>query len=238
MKQIIIIGSVALLTAVSVDAQVVALNPTTMVGYAGVAAAGRQAQRSVGPRITARSALRSPGPTTASAAQLSFRPSATVRQQVYARTLAAMRNEDPKEIAELRQLLDSGIVARDSTNYLRRYGLSPTNVADATALYLAQAWLTTRGSAGDPTSAQMRGLRDQVAAAFAATPGMTQASDTTKQEIAESNLLQAMFASMLANRAAKEPGFAPVARRAAARGVQATYRIDLLSLNLTDQGLR
>jgi hypothetical protein len=107
-----------------------------------------------------------------------------------------------------------------------------------TTLYLATAWLATRASSADPTVAQMQGLRRQVAATLASMPTMARASNAVKQEWAEANLIQATFASMAANEAARNPAYAAKARPAMARGVMALYRIDLLRMNLTNQGLR
>ena len=221
-------------------AQITALNPTTMIGYAGTAAAGTQARRSIGSRIASRRALpiAARSAPAATATSFAYQPEAGVRQQVYDRAVANARKANPADAAKLKQVLDSGAMRKEVAGYLSKYGMSANNVADTTALYLATAWLATRASAADPTPAQMRGLRTQVASVMAGMPDMASASNSVKQEIAEANILQASFASLMANRAAADPKLAPQVRSAVIKGVQSSYQMDLGSLELTNDGLR
>lgn len=217
---------------------ILALNPTTMIGYAGTTAGNAYAQRKVGARLTTRAPARSAVSPAQAIARTSFRPNAAVRNQVYARTVAKAQQVSPADAAKLRQLLASGKFHAEAASYLARYGMSANNVADATAMYLASAWFASRGNNGDPTPAQMAGLRRQIALAMATTAEMVRASDATKQEIAEASLLQAMFSGSLAEAAARDPAGSAQYRTAAIRGVKASYQIDLSRLNLTAQGLR
>ena len=228
----------AIATSVAVDAQVMALNPTTMVGYAGVAAAGQHARRQIGSRIVQRRA----GPTSIAPAQAlaraNFRPNPAVRNQVYARTVALAQKMSADDAAKLRAFFASGKFRVEISKYMAPYSMSANNVVDATALYLASAWYASRANGGDPTSTQMRGLRRQVALAMASTPGMLTASDALKQEIAEASLIQAMFSGSLANEGARNPAASGPLRVAAVNGVKASYQIDLSRMNLTAQGLQ
>jgi hypothetical protein len=223
---------------VPASAQVFALNPTTMVGYAGVAAAGQHARRQIGTRIAQRQPARSTVSPAQVVARASFRPNAAVRNQVYARTVALAQKSDPAGAAKLRELFASGKFHAEAAKYMAPYGMSANNVVDATALYLASAWYASRANGGDPTRAQMQGLRRQVALAMAATPGMLTASDALKQEIAEASLIQAMFSGSLANEGAKNPAASGPMRAAAVNGVKASYQIDLSRMNLTANGLQ
>ena len=212
-----------------------ALDPTTMIGFAGTVAADQIARREFGTRIAQRRPTRA---QSVRPVQFAYRPSAAVRKQVYARAIARAQKVSPTEAPKLREALLSGRVARETASYLGRYGMSATNVADTTALNLALSWLATRASAADPTRAQMIGLRNQVAATFAATPAFARASDAIKQDLSEANIIEAAFASNIANAAARDPRLAAMARPAVAKGVMALYGIKLLKLNLTPQGLR
>lgn len=235
-RLLVIAGSAAALApAAPASAQVMALNPTTMIGFAGTVAADKHARQQMGARIAQR--RRAPA-ASVRPAQFVYKPSAAVRQQVYARAVAQTQKTSPSEAPKLRDALMSGKVARDTASYLGRYGMSATNLADTTALYLATAWYATRGSNADPTRAQMIGLRNQVAATYATLPGFARASDATKQELSEANIIQAIFAGSIANAVAKDPKFAAVARPAVAKGVMNLYGLNLLKLNLTSQGLR
>ena len=226
--------------ALPASAQVFALNPTTMVGYAGTAAAGSYARRQIGTRIVQR---RAPAarPTVAPAqalARANFRPVPAARNQVYARTVALAAKMNAGEAATLRAFFASGKFRAGIIKYMAPYGMSPNNVVDATALYLASAWYASRANGGDPTRAQMNGLRRQIALAMADTPGMLSASDALKQEIAEASLIQAMFSGSLATEGAKNPAASGPMRAAAVNGVRASYQIDLSRMNLTANGLQ
>jgi hypothetical protein len=232
-------GTVAVIGAgAPAAAQVFALNPTTMVGYAGVAAAGQHARRQIGTRIAQRQPVRTSVSPAQVVARASFRPNPAVRNQVYARTVALAGKMSADDAAKLRGLFASGKFRTEITKYMSPYGMSPNNVVDATALYLASAWYASRANSGDPTPAQMRGLRRQVALAMAATPGMLTASDALKQEIAEASLIQAMFSGSLAIEGAKNPAASGPMRAAAVNGVKASYQIDLSRMNLTANGLQ
>lgn len=228
----------ALCGAAPAGAQVMALSPTTMIGYAGTSAAGQQARRQLGSRLATRavrptaSGLSS---TPAAAASLRYRPDAAVRQQVYGRAIAQIERSSPGDAALVRRQLTSGAVRREVSAFLGRYGMSADDVADTTALYLASAWLASRGSAGNPSAAQMRGLRAQVAASMGP---IAQAGNATKAEIAEANIVQTAFTSNAANDAAKDPSYAPKVRAAVVKAVRDAYQMDLSQLDLTAQGLR
>jgi hypothetical protein len=236
-----LIGTLAML-APSAAAQdvVMALDPTLMTGWSGVAAAGEYAKQDFGTRLSRSSARRSSLAATPArpAASLAFRPDAAVRQQVHQRVLANIRKSNPQDAAYLKKVFESGAMRQKVSSYMRRYGMSIDNVADTTALYLATAWLATRADAGDPTPAQMRGLRAQVAGTWASMPQFGNATNAMKQEIAEANVIFATFAGEFAGRAARDPKLAAVVRRNTIANVRDSYQMDLSRLNLTSAGLR
>ena len=240
MKSIaIILAASALVVAPPAAAQdaVMALNPTLMVGTTGTYATDNGGiRRRVGARLQSR---RAAVPVRgAPAGRLTFRVNPAIRQQVHSRAVAQLQRVNAGEAAKLRQILASGSLNREANGYLAKYGMSQNNLADTTALYLALASIGSRGSNGTPTRAQMVGLRNQLAASMFATPEFARASDATKQELSEANIVQAGLLSSLANEAARNPSFAPTARNAIVQGAKATYGINLLPMNLTNQGLR
>lgn len=215
-----------------------ALDPTTMIGFAGTVAADQHARRTFGSRIASRSAIRASSARPAGVANLRYRPSPAVRQKVQARAVAQLQRSSPEEAAKLRNLLSSGQVRREVATYLSRYGMSVDSLVDTTTLYLAMSWYAVRANSGDPTRAQMLGLRNQVAETMAATPEFTRASDAVKQEIVEANIIQASFSSALANAAARDRKLAPMVRNSVGKGVMSTYQMNLLDLDLSSRGLR
>ena len=173
-------------------------------------------------------------------ARTNFRPDPAVRARVYARSVAVARRAGAtaRNLDRYRQILMSGKLRNEVSGILARYGMSPNNLVDATALYLAAAWLAVHGDNGAPTAAQMRGLRAQLAAAMTASPAILAASDTGKQELAEANIVQASLASSAVDSAEKNPAAAGRVRASVAGWVRDSYQIDLTRMTLTPQGLR
>lgn len=231
----------ALATAPALHAQVMALSPTTMVGYAGTTAAGAHARRQIGARMSAPSA-RAQQPAGVSAAQVvartNYRPDPAVRQQVYARTVAQVQKANPADAAKVKQLLESGQIRNEVAGYLAKNGMSANSLVDTTALYLAYAWIAAQGRNDDPTPAQLKGLRIQVARTFANMPQLLAADNSLKQELGEANIIQASLSSALGNQIVQNPGIAGKARAAVVQGVKSAYQIDLSRMQLTANGLR
>ncbi|RZF59160.1 hypothetical protein EWE75_23215 [Sphingomonas populi] len=169
---------------------------------------------------------------------LTYRSDAALRQKYFAQFVAKTRQSDPAGAAKLQQVLANENVIGKIQAGIAPYGMSTNNVADASAVYLAYAWMATRADDRDPTRAQMLGLRNQLAAAMATNSAFASASNAVKQEVAEANLIQGLMAGQLAALAKQDPAVRGKIRAAVARGAKATYGFDLLSLNLTDQGLR
>lgn len=234
-------AGVALATAPALQAQVMALSPTTMIGYAGTTAAGTHARRQIGAQLATPRA-RAQAPAGISAAQVvartNYRPDPAVRQQVYARAIASVQKTSPADAAKMKQLLTSGQIRNEVAGYLAKNGMSANSLVDTTALYLAYAWIAAQGRNDDPTPAQLKGLRAQVARTFANMPQLLAADNALKQELGEANILQASLSSALANQMVQNPGIAAKARAAVVQGVKSTYQIDLSRLQLTANGLR
>ncbi|MEG3175323.1 DUF6683 family protein [Sphingomonas sp. RB3P16] len=184
----------------------------------------------------AHSAPRRAGPVAR--ANLTYRPNAALRQKHFAQFVAKARRQDPAGAAKLQQVLATENVIGKVQAGIAPYGMSTNNVADASAVYLAYAWMATRADDRDPTRAQMLGLRNQLATAMANNPGFARASDATKQEVADANLVQGLMAGQLAALAKRDPAARGRIRSAVAQGARTTYGLDLLSLDLTAQGLR
>jgi hypothetical protein len=169
---------------------------------------------------------------------LGYRPDPALRRKHFAQFVAQARRQDPVGAAKLQQVLANENVIGTIQAGITPYGMSCNDVADAATVYLAYAWMATRANDQDPTRAQMRGLRSQVATAMARNPAFAHATNAAKQEVADANLVQALLAGQLAAHAKQDPASRDKIRAAVARGAKSSWGIDLLSLNLTGQGLR
>jgi hypothetical protein len=196
----------------------------------------RQLQRRSG---TPAPKTRSAPPVSAAAvrARLNFRADPTLSRRIVGAYIGRIRAGDPVTADQLQRSFAAQPVATMAGKWLRPYGMSPANAADAAAAYLSTAWLVAHGSNGDPTRAQIVGLRDQLARAMAGTPALLNASDVTKQEFAESLLIQAAVNGALLQGAGGNRARAREVSATVARSVRSSFGIDLLRSRLTAQGL-
>lgn len=181
-----------------------------------------------------------PAPTVSAAAvraRLSFHPDPALSRRVMAAYIGRVRAGDPATASQLQRSFAAQPVAAMAGKWLRPYGMSPTNAADAAAAYLSTAWLVAHGNNGDPTRAQIVGLRDQLARAMAGTPALLNASDATKQEFAETLLIQAAVNGALLQGAGSDPDRVKQVSATVARSVRSTFGIDLQRSRLTATGL-
>ncbi|MBE9604345.1 hypothetical protein IAI18_05670 [Acetobacteraceae bacterium H6797] len=172
------------------------------------------------------------------AAKLTYTPSMELRRANFARFVEKTRANDPELAANMEKLFAERDVMKLADDWMAPYGMKSDNVADTMAVYLANAWLATRGRTDDPSPEQMRGLKAQMAAAALATPQFASATDAVKQEMAEAMILQALIVSDFAETAKNNPQLQAQVRQAVATGAQASFGIDLLKLELGPNGLR
>lgn len=171
-----------------------------------------------------------------SAGSLRFTADSQRRERTVQQWLASTAKSDPKTAAQFKTFFKQQNLGRIATEYLRPYGMTPSNGADAAAMYLSGAWLVTKNDLGDPTNAQMRGLRDQLASAMAATPGWANSSNETKQAFADALLLQSVVNSSLLQSAQGDAGRLREVKKAVAEGVRKSFGLDLTKLTLSNQG--
>lgn len=230
-----------------------ALDPGVMVGWAGGEAVRYDNQRRSGGRSAVRPQARGlnvrslassfqSGATTSlaptAAASLTYQPSAAQRKANLAKFVERSRELDPENAANLQKMLQQNDVIGIANGWMKQYGMSASNVADATAVYLAGAWLATRGSTADPDPATMRALRNQVASAMVATPSFRSATNAEKQELAEAMIVQSLVASKFVDAARSQPQTMQSVKDAVAKGAKNTFGFDLRAMNLTARGLR
>lgn len=178
-----------------------------------------------------------PPPAPARAATLTFRADPARQKATVARWLARIGRSDPASAQQIGAVFAKQSLTQISGPWLGRYGMSTSNGADAAAAYLSTAWLIARGDGGDPTRAQITGLRDQLARALAATPGWASAGDAGRQAFADSLLLQAAVNGALLQGAGADKAKVQAVGAAVARGAQSVFGFDVRRYDLTASGL-
>jgi hypothetical protein len=119
---------------------------------------------------------------------------------------------------------------------VRAYGFDPHNVADAYAVWWINVWGTSQKRNIEPDSATVAAVKQQVYAAFAATPDFAATSDSDRQEFAEALLLQAAMLGSAFEHNKNNPEMLDQLAAAARKGAMASYGIDLTKMTLTRNG--
>jgi hypothetical protein len=171
----------------------------------------------------------------ASRARFTFTPSRS-RTQANVRNFVA-RTPHPAARAELEQMFAAqpGLMD-DLASGARAYGFDPHNIADAYALWWMNAWDTSEKRDSKPDAATVAAVKQQVYAAFAATPDFGATSDSAKQEFAEALLLQAALLGSAFEQNRSNPEMLELLAEAARKGAKASYGIDLRAMTLTRDG--
>lgn len=164
-----------------------------------------------------------------------FTPSRS-RTQANLRNFVA-RTPHPAARAELEQMFAAqpGLMD-DLAAGSRGYGFDPHNVADAFALWWMNAWDASEKRDSKPDAATVTAVKQQVYAAFAATPDFAAIGDAAKQEFAEALLLQAALLGSAFEQNRNNPAMLELLAEAARKGAKASYGIDLKSMTLTRDG--
>lgn len=166
---------------------------------------------------------------------MSYTPSAKRRRENLARFVAKTRAKYPEGAARLEALFASTDIISAMGKQLAPYGLRTDNVADAVAAWWINAWLASRGRTDTPTQDQIAAIKAQAAQALARTAGFAQASDATKQEVAEANLIQAALIESYMEKARGDQKLRQAIAAAVRQGAKRSG-LDLDGMELTSNG--
>ena len=166
---------------------------------------------------------------------LKFNSSAEQRKKNIAIFVAKTRQSDAVSADQLQQMFASTDVIDLIGKGIAPYGLRTDNLADAYAVYWANAWLGSRGRNDDFDKRQILAVRNQAANALLATPAVVSASNSQKQEMAEALLVQAALIGYSVESAKSDPALMSKVKAAIAQGAKA-MGLDLYTMTLTDNG--
>lgn len=120
---------------------------------------------------------------------------------------------------------------------MRPIGLRADNMADAYSMWWVAAWYAANQQQGVPSTAMRAAAKKQAEAVLGAVPQLTAATDTQKQEIAESWIIQAALIDAHRDSAKDDPDkLAALAKEVNDGSKQAG--MDLTKMNLSDAGFR
>jgi hypothetical protein len=158
------------------------------------------------------------------------------RRANLARFVAQVRRADPIGAARMTELFASTDVIEIIGRQMQQsYGMRSDNLADAFAVWWTSAWMGSQGRTDDPTRGQMQKVQRQAFVALASTPEFAAASDSVKQELAESLLVQAALIGDTIKEYQSDPVMLEKSRQSVIQGAQ-TMGLDLRTMTLTDAG--
>jgi hypothetical protein len=176
-------------------------------------------------------------PAKLSSSKLVFKPSNAVRQASLKRFVENLRQNNPAGAVQVKQIFDSTDVINQIGQKMATVGLKSNNLADAYAVYWTSAWLGARGRSDSLPKTQMIAVRNQVAEVLLKVPQLAAATDTQKQEIAETLLVQALLISISTDGSKSDPAVSEQVQKVIAQGAK-SFGLDLYQMTLTDQGFR
>lgn len=169
------------------------------------------------------------------ARQLEYIPSLE-RRQTNLSQLAEQRQVTHLEGAdELDALLSSTKVIDAIEQTIEPYGLAINNIADAYTLWWITAWQASEGELTVVDKQTAQAVKQQAAMIWLANPKLAEAGDESKQEIAESLLIQALLTQAAISRAGDDQAAKQAVKKAVREGATSSG-LALEHMQLTAQG--
>lgn len=145
------------------------------------------------------------------------------------------RTTDPAGAAQMEQQFATTDVIGAIGAAMLESGLNKDNIADAYTVWAINAWGAVHGDMTQTPPATAIAVSQQTAMAFLQVPELVDADDATKQEMAESLLIQAALIIAAQEGAAHNPALMQKLADAVRQGAKASG-LDLDAIQLTDTG--
>jgi hypothetical protein len=166
-------------------------------------------------------------------------PNSAVRQRLAQIMGDAAAKNGMAQGEEMRTLVLSGRAVEEYEKIAPGFGLRTNDAVDALAFYLLAQWGVANDHRADVTRAQVAGVRQQAASAYAGVAAQL-LTDALRQEFAEMLVIQGAVMSGVHEAAARNGDDAATARYAelARAGGRKLFTIDPTMIALTDAGFR
>jgi GNAT superfamily N-acetyltransferase len=181
-----------------------------------------------------RQRLQQPAPPAARPASLRYTPSPARRRANLAQFLERARATDPAGAQSLAALFAQGDILERIGAAMAPLNLRVDDLGDAYAVWWITLWQASQGRHDDPDVATAAAVRAQAAGAMAGIPALAEAPDASRQQLAESLLLQAMLIGAALDQARSPEALREAA--AAAHQAAAKLGLELRGLRLTRRG--
>jgi hypothetical protein len=166
---------------------------------------------------------------------LSFQPSLKRRKANYAQFAKRAGGGDPEAAAAIEQLFASFDIVASMQAPMAKVGLSTNNLADAYTAWCMEAWSVIHDDEREATRALALAVKAQSTLAISLAPEFAQATDATKQEVAEAFLVHTALIGVARLQSKSDPASMKMLKNAVRQGTRAAG-LDLDSVILTDDG--
>lgn len=168
-------------------------------------------------------------------AQLEYTPSLERRQTNLSELAEQRQVSHLKGAKELEALLNSSQVIDAVQQTIEPFGLKINNIADAYTLWWITAWQASEGSRVHVNKQTAQAVKQQAIKIWLANPKLAKATDTHKQALAETLLIQALLTQAAMSRAGQDQASQAAVQAAVRQGAAASGLV-LEQMQLTKQG--
>lgn len=172
---------------------------------------------------------------TALIQQLEYTPSLERRQANLSQLAEQRQVKHLEGAAQLEELLSSTEVIEAVQQTIEPFGLKVNNIADAYTLWWITAWQASEGKLLHVDKPTAQAVKQQAMVIWLANPKLTQATEASKQEIAEALLIQALLTQAAMSRAGADPISQSAVKEAVRQGAAASG-LALEQMELTSEG--
>jgi hypothetical protein len=170
------------------------------------------------------------------AVALTYKPSAAIRQRSKEQFFAKMRSIDPESARKLEAHFATRDLFQALDQEIAKYGMRTDNVADAFTVWLINLWMGANGISNDPPVSRIKAVKAQITDSLRMSSDIAGASDTQKQELTESLLLNAsVIGAALADPRVKSGEMRAPLQKAMVR-LGSSIGLNLAAMKLTDTG--
>jgi hypothetical protein len=170
------------------------------------------------------------------AVALTYKPSDAIRKRSKEQFFAKMRSIDPESARQLEARYATRDLFQALDQEISKYGMRTDNVADAFTIWLINIWMGANGISNDPPASRIKAVKAQITDSLRMSSDIAGASDTQKQELTESLLLNAsVIGAALADPRVKSGEMRAPLQKAMVR-LGSSIGLDLAAMKLTDTG--
>jgi hypothetical protein len=169
-------------------------------------------------------------------ASLNFSPSPRIRNASVERLFTQMRSVDPENAKKIEAQYGGGRLFQALDGALKGYGLTTNNVADSMTVWLINVWMGANGRSDNPSNAEIKAVRNQIADTLAGSPDFANANDAAKQELSDALLVNAAVIGGAVDDPAAKTAEGSAMLKKVTRKLGSDLGLDLTAMKISTEG--